>query len=83
MLSVPHYLDNRLTDSGNVVSPTHRPHFSSQKHYFSASDTNFFYRLGEPQGPVRPEGLGELEKIHLIGSRTRDLQACSLLPLPS
>jgi hypothetical protein len=32
-------LDNRLTDDGNVVSPTHRPRFTPQKHYFSG--TNF------------------------------------------
>jgi hypothetical protein len=33
MLRIPHYLDNRLTDGGKVVSPTHRPHFTPQKHY--------------------------------------------------
>jgi hypothetical protein len=31
---------------------------------------------------VRPEGLGELEKIHLIGKRSRDLPVCSLVPQP-
>jgi hypothetical protein len=32
---------------------------------------------------VRLEGLGKLKKfIHLIGSRTRDFPACSLVPLP-
>jgi hypothetical protein len=30
MLRIPHCLDNRLTDDGNVVSPTHRPHFTPQ-----------------------------------------------------
>jgi hypothetical protein len=30
-------LDSRLTDGGEVVSPTHLPHFTPQKHYFSAS----------------------------------------------
>jgi hypothetical protein len=33
MLRVPHCLDNRLTDSGKVVSPTHPPHFTPQKDY--------------------------------------------------
>jgi hypothetical protein len=33
-------LDNRLTDGGKVVSPTHRPRFSPQKH-FSVSGTHF------------------------------------------
>jgi hypothetical protein len=34
MLRIPHCLDNRLIDGGKVVSPTHRPHFPSQKCYF-------------------------------------------------
>jgi hypothetical protein len=52
----------------------------SQKHYFSVSGINFFYRLSEPQGLVRPEGLGRLKTfIQLIGSGTRDLPACSIV----
>jgi hypothetical protein len=36
--------------------------------------------MSELQVLVRPEGLGKLKKfIHLIGSRTRDLPACSIL----
>jgi hypothetical protein len=31
MLRIPHYLDNRLTDGGKVVSPMHLPHFTPQK----------------------------------------------------
>jgi hypothetical protein len=34
MLRIPHCLDNRLIDGGKFVSPTHRPHFTPQKHYF-------------------------------------------------
>jgi hypothetical protein len=34
MLRVPHCLDNRLTDGGKVVSPTHQPHLTPQKHYY-------------------------------------------------
>jgi hypothetical protein len=41
MLSTSHCTDNRLTDSGKVVSPTHRPHFTPQKHYFSTSSTHW------------------------------------------
>jgi hypothetical protein len=41
MLRIPHCLDNRLTDGSKVVSPTHWPHFTPQKHYFSASGTHF------------------------------------------
>jgi hypothetical protein len=32
---------------------------------------------------VRLEGLGQLKKIHLIGTRTRDLPACSIVPEPT
>jgi hypothetical protein len=35
--------------------------------------------LSEPEGPVWPEGLGEL-KSHLIGSETRDPLACCIVP---
>jgi hypothetical protein len=35
-------LDNGLTDDGKVVSPTHRLHFTLQKHYyFCVSGTHF------------------------------------------
>jgi hypothetical protein len=35
----------------------------------------------KPQALVRPERLGKLKKlIHLTGSRTRDLTACSTVP---
>jgi hypothetical protein len=39
MLRIPHCLDNRLTYGGKVVSLTHRPHFTPQKH-------NYFYVSG-------------------------------------
>jgi hypothetical protein len=32
---------------------------------------------------VRLEGLGILKKIHLIGTQTRDLPACSTVPQPT
>jgi hypothetical protein len=69
---------NRLTDGGKVVSPTHRPSFTPRTYYFSAYGTHFCWRLSEPQILARLEGLDKLEKlIHLIGSRARDLPACS------
>jgi hypothetical protein len=41
-----------------------------QKHYFSPSGTHFRYRLGEPQGLVRPEGVGKLiSKAIPVGGR--------------
>jgi hypothetical protein len=41
MLRVSHCLHNRLTDGVKVVSLTHQPRPTSQKHYFSASGTHF------------------------------------------
>jgi hypothetical protein len=81
MLRISHCLDNRFRDGGKVVSPMHRPRFTPQKQYFSASGTHFCYRLSKPQGLVRPEGFGKLKKkvIHLIGSRNRDLAACDIV----
>jgi hypothetical protein len=32
---------------------------------------------------VRLEGLGKLKKTHLIGTRTRDLRVCSIVPQPT
>jgi hypothetical protein len=40
MLRIPQCLDNRLRDDGKVVSPTHKPRSTPQKH-FSASGTHF------------------------------------------
>jgi hypothetical protein len=37
MLNIPHFLDNRFTDGGKVVSQTHRPHFTPLKYYFPVS----------------------------------------------
>jgi hypothetical protein len=53
---------DRLIDGGKVVSPTHQPHFTPQKHYFFyVSGTHFCYGLSKPQGLVWPEGLGKFK----------------------
>jgi hypothetical protein len=36
----------------------------------------------DPRAIVQPEGLGKFEKIHLIGMRSHDLPACSIVPQP-
>jgi hypothetical protein len=83
MIRISHRLCNRLTDGGTVVSFTHRPRSTPQKHHVSASGTHFCYRSINPQGLVRLEGLDELKKfIHLIGSRTRYLSAIYVMPQP-
>jgi hypothetical protein len=35
MSRISHFLDNRLTDGGKVVNPTHRPLFTLQKHFLA------------------------------------------------
>jgi hypothetical protein len=53
MLRIPHCLDKRLTDGGKVVSLTHRPYFTPQKHYyFNVSSMHFCWRLSKSQGLV-------------------------------
>jgi hypothetical protein len=56
----------------------------------SASASATFYPPGrflvlisvDPRAIVRLEGLGQLKKIYLIGTLTRDLPACSIVPQP-
>jgi hypothetical protein len=80
MLRIPYCPDNRLTDGGMVIIPWHRPLSTPHKH-LSASDTYFCYKPSNPQGLMLPEGLGKLKiLIALIGSRTHDLSACSIVP---
>jgi hypothetical protein len=62
MLRIPYILDNRLTDGGKFVSRKHPPQFTPPKrYYFYVFGAHFFYRLGKPQGLVRPEGLGKFK----------------------
>jgi hypothetical protein len=45
---------------------------------------SFVLEAESTPGPyLRLEGLGKLKKIHLIGTRTRDLPACSIVPQPT
>jgi hypothetical protein len=37
----------------------------------------------EPKAIERMEGLGNLKKFHVIGIRSRDLPACSIVPQPT
>jgi hypothetical protein len=68
-------MDNRLTDGGKFVSPTHRHRSAAQKHYFSASGTRFCWRLSKHQGLVQPEELGKLESsVTLLGLKLAALR---------
>jgi hypothetical protein len=63
MLRIPHCLDNRLIDGGKVISLTHPPHFTLQKHYyFNPSGIHFCQRLSKPQGLVRVRLFCNLKK---------------------
>jgi hypothetical protein len=46
MLSLPHFLDNQLTDGGQIVSLMHRPPFTPRK----IPGTHFCQRLSQHQG---------------------------------
>jgi hypothetical protein len=55
---IPHFLDNRLTDDGEVVSLTRRPPFTPQE------DSWYSFLLEAESIPiVQLEGLGQLKKI--------------------
>jgi hypothetical protein len=70
MLRIRHCLDSLLTNGSKVLSPTHRPCLLPR---------NIFLL----QGLVRLEGLSKFKKfIYLMGYRTPDLAACSIVPQP-
>jgi hypothetical protein len=62
--SLPYFLDNRLTDCGEVVSLTSRPHFTPQE----VRGTHFCQRLSRPQGHSTAGRIRYIEKVHLIGT---------------
>jgi hypothetical protein len=77
MLRIPHCLDSRLTDGGTVVSPAHRPHFTPHKHFWYS----FMLEAEWIPGPSVAGRIKLIEKlIYFVGSRTRDLLACSTVP---
>jgi hypothetical protein len=45
--------------------------------------THFSYRRSRHQGYSAAGRIREIEKIHLIGTRSRDLPACSIVPQPT
>jgi hypothetical protein len=72
-----HFLDNRLTDGGEVVNLTHWPPITLRK----TPGTHFCYRLSRLQGHSAAGRIRQTEKSNdLTGNRTRDLPACSIVP---
>jgi hypothetical protein len=53
-----YFLDNRLTDGGEVVSPTRRPPFTPRK----IPGTHFCCRLSRPQGHSAAGKIRSIEK---------------------
>jgi hypothetical protein len=75
-----HFLDNRLTDGGEVVSLTRVPPFTPRK----IPGTHFCYRLRRPQGHSAAGRIRSIEKSNdFIRNRTRDLPACGIVPQPT
>jgi hypothetical protein len=74
---LPHFLDNRLTNGGEVVSLTLRPPFTLKK----IPGTHFCLRLSRSQGHSVAGRIGSTDKDNnLISNRTHDLPACSIVP---
>jgi hypothetical protein len=66
----PHFLENRLTDGGEVVGLNLRPPVTPRK----IPGTHFCWRLSRPQGHSVAGRIRSIEKCNeLIGSRTRSL----------
>jgi hypothetical protein len=77
---LPNFLDNRLADGGEVVSVTRRPPITPRK----IPGTHFCLRLSRPQGHSAAGRIKSIEKSNdLIGNRTGDLPACSIVPQPT
>jgi hypothetical protein len=77
---LPHFLDNQLTDYGEVVSLTRLPPITPRK----IPGTHFCQRLSQPQGHTAARWIRSIEKSNgLIRNRIRDLPACSIAPQPT
>jgi hypothetical protein len=79
MSRLPHFLENRVTDDGEIVSLTRRPHFTPQEDFWYS----ILLGLSRPQGHCAAGRIRSIEKSNDIGNRTRDLPACSIVPQPT
>jgi hypothetical protein len=63
---LPHFLDSRLTNGGEVVSLTRRPLFTPRK----IPSIRLCYRLNQPQGLNKDGRFRSIQKSNDIGDRT-------------
>jgi hypothetical protein len=78
MSRLPHFLDSRLTDGGEDASFTRRLLPGRFLILISVK------RLSRPQGHSAVGRIRSIDKSSdLIGNRTRDLPACSIVPQPT
>jgi hypothetical protein len=76
---LPHFLDSRLTDGGEVASLKLRPPSAPRK----IPGSHFCQRLSRIQNHSAAGRNRPIEKSNdLIGIRSRDLLACSIVPQP-
>jgi hypothetical protein len=77
-----HFLDNRLTGGGEVVSLTRWPRFTPRKIVQILISVR---ARVNPRAMVWREGVGkfQVKSYDHIGNRTHDHPACSIVPQPT
>jgi hypothetical protein len=80
MSKLPYFLDYRLTESGEVISLTRRPPYTTRKF----PGTHLCWRLSRSQGHNSARRFGSIEKCSaLIGNGTHVLPTWRIVPQPT